>query len=198
MSVREQAKDLSNRLSSTWSDISFPIVYREFKGKTVDPTEGTIVSNYETIYTRSYEGSGRDKGIFSEKEMGAGQGVIEKGDVVFRVTENKLTPRSEEDELYKSIYEWGLIGISTGATTVSGSSVNWDDIEPGDVIRFNAQATFHRISSIVNITNELYISEAYNQITLSSATYQIYKTFQIIGFEKRMAQSEYHILCRHI
>ena len=192
MSVRERARDLSCRLSSTDSNISFPIVYRKFQGKTVSPSQGTIIEIYQTIYTRCYE-----KGV-TIKELAVAQGVIERGDLIFRITEDKLTPRSEEDEIYKSIYRWGAVSISQNATLVNGSSVNWGDIEPGDKIRFASQGTFHRVATIVNVASKLYLSEAYGQAALTAATYHIYRPYQVVGWEKRMAQAEYFVQGRKI
>ena len=195
MSVRERSKDLSRRLSATLSDISFPICYRQFRGKTIVSTQGTITDNYSDIYTRAYE-----QGL-SIRELAAGQGVIERGDVIFRITEDKVTPRSEEDEIYKSIYRWGTIGINRNATQVSGASVDWSNIEPGNRIRFRSQGTFHRIASILNANSQLSLSEAYVQATIlaaSAATYHIYEPYDVVGFEKRMSQSEWFCQCRGI
>ena len=195
MSVRERARDLSKRLSATRSDISFPIIYRKFRGKTIVTTQGTITDNYSDIYTRAYE-----KGM-NIKELAVAQGVIERGDIIFRITEDKVTPKSEEDEIYKSIYRWGTIGINRNATQVTGASVDWSNIEPGNRIRFRSQGTFHRIASILNANSQLSLSEAYIQATIlaaSAATYHIYDPYQVVGFEKRMAQAEWFIQCRGI
>ena len=109
-----------------------------------------------------------------------------------------MTPKSEEDELYKSIYKWGTISVNRNGTQVTGSSVNWGDIEPGDRIRFSSQGTFHRVSTILNANSQLSLSEAYIQATKTGATYYLYRSYQVIGFEKRMSQAEYFVQCRHI
>ena len=188
--MRERARDLSKRLSSTISDISFPIVYRQFMGKTIVASQGTITDNYTDVYSRAYE-----KGM-TIRELAAAQGVIERGDVIFRITEDKVSPRSEEDEIYKSIYRWGTISINKNATWVTGASVDWSDIKPGHRIRFRSQGTFHRISTILNVNSQLALNEVYTQATIlaaSVATYQVYESYQVLGFEKRMSQAEYFV-----
>src|SRR3990167_3715393 len=130
MSVKERARELSRRLSSTFSDISFPIVYREFREQSVTPVSGTVTDMYIDIYTRAYQQD------ISMREMALSAGVIEQGDIIFRITEDKLTPRSEEDKVYKGNYYWGKVAVDASATKVVGSSVDWGKIEPGDYIRF--------------------------------------------------------------
>ena len=118
MSVRERALDLSKRLAATDSDISFQVVYREMRGRTVSATQGTITDNYRDIHTRCYT---ETLGI---KEMAAGAGVIERGDLIFHFSEDKLTPRSEEDEVFLDQYHLGSISINRNATRLTGASVN--------------------------------------------------------------------------
>jgi hypothetical protein len=192
MSVKQRARDLSRRLSSTFSDISFPIVYRESRGQTITPTSGTITNIFNDIYMRAYQQD------ISMKEMALNPGVIERGDIFFRVTEDKLTPRSEEDRIYKGVYYWGEVAINSSATKVVGSSVNWEIVEPGDYIRFSSQATFHRVASVVNANSQINISESYSGANLSSATYCIYRDYQVIGWEGNMSRAEWKIQGRGI
>jgi hypothetical protein len=192
MSGLERALEFSRRLAATWSDISFPVVYRQFQGETIDPTEGTITRSYNDIYTRSY------KGKFNAREIPVGFAVVERNDQVFHFTADVLTPRSEEDEVYKGIDHLGTISINTGATNVTASSVAWSAIEPGDFIRFDSQATFHRVATIVNASSQLYLSEAYSQATLTGATYNLYRPFQVVGWEKVCSDSEWLVQGRRI
>jgi hypothetical protein len=178
MSFRERAKELSKRLAATYSDISFPIVYRKLQAKSVSPTSGTITNNYSDVYGRAFQ---RELNI---REYAVGAGVVERGDVLFNIAEDVVTPRSEEDEIYKSIYSLGTVSINTGATQVTGASVDWSVVEPGDYMRFGGQGTFHRIASVLNVNSQLALSEAYSQSTLTGATYRIYRPYQVVGWNR--------------
>lgn len=178
MSFRERAKELSKRLAATDSTISFPIVYRKLQSKTVSPSAGTITNSYDDIYARAFQ---RELSI---REYAVGTGVVERGDVLFNIAEDVVTPRSEEDEIYKSIYSLGTVSVNRGATEISGASVDWSTIEPGDYIRFSAQGTFYYIATVLNASSQLALSEAYTQATLIGATYHIYRPYQIVGWNR--------------
>lgn len=192
MSVTERAKDLSKRLSAVDSDISFPIVYRKPHDTTVDPTQGTITANYTDVYARVYQRE------LSYKEMVAGQGVIKRGDVIFRITEDKLTPRSEEDKVFKGIYRLGTVSVDTNGTQITGSSVDWSNIEPGDDIRFASQGTFHRVASVLNSASQLSIDTAYIQATVTAGTYGLYRPYQVIGWDRKMHLAEWRVQGRKV
>lgn len=192
MSVRERALDLSKRLSATDSDISYQAVYRELRGRTVSATQGTITDNYRNIHTRCYLGK------LSIQEMIAGKGVIERGDLIFHFSEDKLTPRSEEDEIYLDQYHWGTISANRNATRLTGSSVAWSAIEPDDRLSLAAQGTFHRVASVVNASGTIVLSEAYGNATLTGATYRIYRPYQVITWARAAHQAEWKIQGRRI
>tara|TARA_Y100000310_G_scaffold254968_1_gene262193 strand:+ start:2575 stop:3153 length:579 start_codon:yes stop_codon:yes gene_type:complete len=192
MSVRESVKELSRMLAATDSDLSFPIVYRQFRTKGVDPAKGTVTDNYNDIFIRCYQDE------ITRKEASAAGGVVRRGDVIFHITEDKLTPRSEEDEVYKSIERLGTVSLDNGATQVTGSSVAWSNILPGDRIRFADQSTFHRVASVLNASSQLSLAAAYSQATLSSATYHIYRSYQVIGWEMGAPMGEWEVQGRRI
>ena len=192
MSVRERALDLSKRLAATDSDLSHQIVYRELRGRTVSATQGTITDNYRDTFTRCYIKQLR------VSELALGEGVIERGDLLFHLSEDKLTPRSEEDDIYLDQYHWGAISINRNATRLTGSSVNWSVIEPDDRLRLAAQGTFHRIASVINTAGTMVLSEAYGNATLTAATYRIYRPYQVIGWDRAYNQSEWVIQGRRV
>ena len=192
LSVRERALDLSKRLAATDSDISFQAVYRELWGRTVAATQGTITDNYRNIHTRCYLET------LGMRELAAGAGVVERGDLIFRFSEDKLTPRSEEDEVYLDQYHWGSISINRNATRLTGASVSWAVIEPDDRLRLAAQGTFHRVASVVNTAGTMVLSEAYGNATLTGATYRIYRPYQVIAWERAGHQAEWKIQGRRI
>lgn len=192
MSLRQQLLSISKRLAATESDFSFPALYRELRGKTVAATQGTITDNFRNVYTRSYMQE------VEVRESAYSGGVLERGDKIFHFSEDKLTPRSEEDEVYQGIAWLGQVSVNRNATRVTGSSISWTGVEPDDRIRFGGQGTVHRVGSVINTGGTLTLSEAYANATKTSATYVIYRPYQVIGWERDPSGAVWEIQGRRI